>query len=525
MSIPTKKILNSSISSVLIFLAFLIAINFLASQNSVYFDLTEEKIYTTSEASKDILRNLENEVNVNFYISKDLPQDVAGTKTQLIDFMNQYQDIAGSKLKVSYNEPENTPEKAQELGEKGIPQIQFNVIEKDKYEVKQGFFGVEITSERDGEIKREAIPVIQSIDSWEYDFISAVHSVSRESVETVAFLKGHGEKDIQLQDLQKSYEVINVEIEVEGENTGFFISENKQDETSEIEKEKEFVAPVTLIIIGPTEKISNEEIAVIDEFISGGGNVIVASESIAPDLQQNLNAIPVENNLNELTKKYGIQINSDLVYDKSNSNITYQQGFFSVSKEYPFWVKALQDNFEKHPSLSGVQSVTFPWASSLSLSENEDYLAKSMISSTNQAKGMSENYNLLPDNRFSFAGGSQKTIAAFAEPKDKSSNKGMLFVVGDSDFISPGFSRQAPDNETFFMNLVDSVSNSVNLASIRSKNIIDRPIEEDSVIPDSWGPVKSKRSYWKFVSIFAGAVLINVYGVFRIMRRKKRSRQ
>ena len=269
-----------------------------------------------------------------------------------------------------------------------------------------------------------------------------------------------------------------------------FISENKTEEISEIEKEKEFVTPITLIIVGPTEKISNEEVTVIDEFISSGGNVIVASESVNPDLQQNLNSIPVENNINELIKKYGIQINSDLIYDKSNSNITYQQGFFSVSKEYPFWVKAVQDNFENHPSLSGIQSVMFPWASSLSVSESEDYLAKSMVSSTNQAKGMSENYNLLPDSRFSFVGGSKKTIAAFAEPKDKNLNKGILFVVGDSDFISPGFSRQAPDNETFFMNLVDSVSNSVNLASIRSKNIVDRPLKELE---------ESEKNYWKFI--------------------------
>ncbi len=516
MSTPiTKNLLNSSLSSVLIFLAFLIAVNFLALQNSVYFDLTEEKIYTTSEATKDILRNLENEVSVNFYISKDLPQDVAGVKTQLVDFMNQYKDIAGSKLKVSYSEPENTPEKVQELGEIGIPQIQFNVIEKDKYEVKQGFFGVEITSEKDGEIKREAIPIIQAIDSWEYDFISAVYSVSRENEETVAFLKGHGEKDVQVQDLQKSYKIVNVEIEVEGENKGLFISENKTEETSEIEKEKEFVTPITLIVVGPTEKISSEEIMVIDEFISGGGNVIVASESVNADLQQNLNAIPVENNINELTKKYGIQINSDLVYDKSNSNITYQQGFFSVSKAYPFFVKALDSNFGEHASLSGIQSILFPWASSLSISENENYFAKSMVSSTNQAKGMSENYNLLPDSRFSFAGGSKKTIVAFAEPKDENSNKGVLFVAGDSDFISSIFSRQAPDNEIFFMNLVDSVSNSVNLASIRSKNIIDRPLKDLE---------ESEKNYWKFIAIFGGAILVDIYGVFRITRRRKRNK-
>jgi len=510
-----KKILNSSVSSVLIFLSFLIAINFLVSQNSVYFDLTEEKIYTTSEASKDILKNLNNEVVVNFYISKDLPSDLIITKTQLLDSMNQYQDIAGLKLKVSYIEPENTPEKAQELAEIGIPQLQFNVIEKDKYEVKQGFFGVEITSEKDGEIKREAIPIIQAINSWEYDFISTVYSVSRDSQETVAFLTGHGEKEIQIEDLKKSYEIADVQIEIEGDNKGFYISKNKTNEDGEEQVEKEYITPLTLIIIGPEEKITSEEISVIDSFISSGGNVIVASENIVPNVQQNLIAVPVENNLNELTKKYGIEINSDLIYDKSNSNITYQQGFFSVSKPYPFWVKAVQDNFENHPSLSGVQSVTFPWVSSLKLSEKDGYIAKSLLSSTNQGKTMSDSFNLLPDNLFSFSNGSRKTIAAISEPEEENSQSGILFVVGDSDFITPNFSKQIPDNITFFMNLVDSVSNSVNLSSIRSKNIIDRPLKELD---------ESEKNYWKFVSIFAGAILIDIYGVFRIMRRKKRAK-
>ena len=263
------------------------------------------------------------------------------------------------------------------------------------------------------------------------------------------------------------------------------------------------------------EEISSEEIMVIDEFISSGGNVIVAAESVSPDLQNNLNAQIIENNINEFTEKYGIKINQDLIYDKSNSNITYQQGFFSVSKAYPFWVRALQDNFQNHPSLSGIQSVTFPWASSLSISDNEEYCVKSMISSTNQAKGMSNNYNLLPDNKVSFSGGSKKTIVAFAEPKDENSGKGILFVIGDSDFASSEFLRQAPSNGIFFMNLIDSVSNSVNLASIRSKNIVDRPLKELE---------ESEKNYWKFISIFGAAILIDIYGVSRIMRRRKRSR-
>ncbi len=508
-----KNLLNSSLSSVLIFLAFLIAINFLASQKSFYFDLTEEKIYTTSEATRDILKNLEEEVEVNFYISKDLPQDVAGVKTQLIDFMNQYQDIAGSKLKVSYYEPENTTEKVRELAEKGIPQIQFNVIEKDKYEVKQGFFGVEIISENEEGTKREAIPMIQSIDSWEYDFISAVFSVSQEKKELVAFLQGHGEKILQIPDLVKSYDVLEVKIESAEEQKGFYVEKTMSSAEDAEEEIKEFIEPITLIIAGPMMEITAEEISVLDDFIKNGGNLIVLTETISPNLQGNLEAQPVKNNLNELTKKYGIEINDNLVYDKSNFNITYQQGFFSVSKPYPFWLKLVSENFGDHPALSNIQSIMFPWSSSLTLSENNDYFARPILSSTNQGETVSENYNLLPDSYLSFVSGSKKTVAAVSQSKNEDSESGTLFVLGDSDFVSSTFIRQVPDNEIFFVNLIDSVSNSANLASIRSKNIVDRPIKDLD---------ESEKNYWKFVAIFAGAILIDVYGVFRIMKRKRK---
>ena len=509
--------IKKSLSSTIILLVFLIAVNVLALQKPLYLDLTEEKIYTISEASKEILRNLDRDINVNLYISKDLPVDLINVKTQVIDFMNQYKDIAGSKIKVSYVEPENTKEKVRELAKKGIPQIQFNVIEKDKYEVKKGFFGMEIASGKEENIKRETIPIIESVDNLEYDFISAVYSVSRDKKETLAFLRGHGEKNFELQDLKKSYEISNVKIAAEGEKKGFYVESNSKktqnnSEDSGDKEEKTFIDPITLIIGGPTTKISNEEISVIDEYIKNGGNVIILSEMVNPDLNNNLSTQTVDNNVNELTQKYGIKINSDLVYDKSNSNITYRQGFFSISKPYPFWVKVTRDNFGAHPSLSKVQSVILPWTSSLSLNENENYTPRPLFSSTDKAKVASESYDLMPDRQFFFSGGSKKTIAALAEPKDKNSKSGQILVIGDSDFASPNFTGQIPDNKTFFLNLIDSVSNSVNLASIRSKNIVNRPIKNLS---------ESEKNFWKFASVFGMAVLIDSYGGFRIARRRK----
>ncbi|MFZ2970793.1 MAG: GldG family protein, partial [Minisyncoccia bacterium] len=321
MSTPLrKKILNSSVSSVFIFLAFLVAVNFLALRNSVYFDLTEEKIYTTSEATKDILKNLKDEVDVNFYISKDLPSDLINTKTQLADFMNQYQDIAGSKLKVSYSEPENSPEKVSELAAKGIPQLQFNVVEKDKYEVKQGFFGAEIASGEGDKEKKESIPMIQSVDNWEYDFISTLYSVSREKKETVAFLSGHEEKEFDNTELLKSYDIEKVKIETSGDKKGLYIEKEvaTKDEKGEDKTvtEKVFVDPITLVIIGPSTKITEEETSVLDEYMASGGNVITMAGAVDINMSQGLSATPIsDNGLNGFIKKYGIEINSDMVYD------------------------------------------------------------------------------------------------------------------------------------------------------------------------------------------------------------------
>lgn len=65
-----KKILDLSIGSVLMVLLFLAGLNYLATQKYIYLDLTQEKVYTTSEATKNILKNLNKEVKVIFLFPK-----------------------------------------------------------------------------------------------------------------------------------------------------------------------------------------------------------------------------------------------------------------------------------------------------------------------------------------------------------------------------------------------------------------------------------------------------------------------
>lgn len=514
-----KQSLKSPQGSMVIFLVFLIAVNYLVSQKSWYMDLTQDKIYTASDASKNILGELKKPVTVTFYISKELPSDAVIFKTQVQDVLNQYEDLSKGKLSVRYEEPDNENTTVQDLASKGIPQLQSEVVERDKIEVKNFFFGAIVSSGEGESEKKEVLASIGALESFEYDFVSAVYSVSKENKEIVAFLQGHGEKTMTMTDLAKSYTVENVNISTEAEKEGFYISPVSEPADTSDESvaivEKEFVEPKSLIIAGPASNLSEAEISVLDGFVAGGGKVIVMAEKINIDLEQGFVAKNIETNINDFTRKYGIEINTDLVYDKSNEPISYtKQSYFGeiqMTSAYPFWVKAIKENFSDHPALSKIGSLTFLWSSSLKTENKDGYEIKNLITSTKDGEAVSENISITPESNLSFLSGGEETLAAISSAQG---GGGQLIVIGDSDFASPAFMRSIADNEIFFTNLVDSVSSSANLSSIRTKNIANRPIKEIS---------DSERNYWKFFAIAGGTIILSAYGFWRLRKRKRLS--
>ncbi len=497
--------LKTSKASALIFLAFLVAVNYLASQSSFYVDLTEDQIYTASDASRELLGKLENPVAVTFYISEDLPSELLLFRTQVEDVLNQYQDISRGKLTVRYESPDSSTETAQELAGKGVVQMQSQVLAKDKYEIKNFFFGAVVSSGEGDSEKTEALASVTSLDSFEYDLVSAVYSVSQESKETIAFLTGHGERSLSTADLAKSYAIKNVSISTEEGKKGFYVSEAASADASVTQAEKEFVGPKTLVVVQPTSDLAAEEIAVLDEYVAGGGKAVVLSEKINIDSSLSFTAMEVANNLNDFTKRYGIEINSDLVYDKSHAFIPY---YFI---EYPYWVKAVKDNFSEHPSLSRIEALTFLWVSSLKREDKEGYEVKDLITTTGSGELATGSIDISPLISRSYLNGSKRTLAAISTAKD---GDGEVIVIGDSDFVSPAFMEPISDNEIFFANLIDSISNSANLASIRSKSVSERPLRETS---------DSEKNAWKFAVIGGGAIVLGVYGLVRLRRRKKKS--
>ncbi|NQZ74531.1 MAG: Gldg family protein, partial [Ekhidna sp.] len=78
------------IVQLVIIVAIVVVANLLS--NSVYFrlDFTEDQRYTLSDASKDILKNLDDVVTVSAYFSEDLPPQLLSNRQDFEDMLIEY---------------------------------------------------------------------------------------------------------------------------------------------------------------------------------------------------------------------------------------------------------------------------------------------------------------------------------------------------------------------------------------------------------------------------------------------------
>src|SRR5580765_8164802 len=99
-----KKIFDSKFGLVALLLV-LVAINFLASSFHYRLDLTKEKRYTLSKATKDLLRNLDDEIRVEVFLKGNYPAGFKKLVNSVQEFLQESQEYAHGKMKVEFSDP------------------------------------------------------------------------------------------------------------------------------------------------------------------------------------------------------------------------------------------------------------------------------------------------------------------------------------------------------------------------------------------------------------------------------------
>ncbi|QQR83918.1 GldG family protein [Candidatus Peregrinibacteria bacterium] len=511
----------SALSSLLVFLILLL-VNGIGLRHFFRLDLTHNQFYALSDGSKALMNDLDDLVNVNVYFSNTLPTNLFFVRQYLEDILDELSSYSHGQLQVTYLNPD-LPEVAEEALAVGVPQVQMNLIEKDKFEVKNGFLGISISY---GD-QTEVLPVVQTILNIEYDLVSAIKKVTAAERKKIGFVTGHqepalennlslGQRDEEAltffrQGLERNYEVVEVKL-----------SDSALLNTID-----------TLVIAGSKQAYTADEQYALDQYLLNGGNVIVFLDGlgVSPELVTTAQSV----NLFDQIKHYGASINpNQLVLDVSNERVSFNDGYLNFLVAYPYWVKAVKAFFDQdHPVVGKLNSIVFPWVSSIQVSPSDSVAATVLVRSSEQAwsllaaEGMSlspqaiqaptsreqSNLAVLLSGSFSSFFEARPALSASTDSRnlDFSRAPAQLLVVGSARFITDAVVEQFEDNLSFALNAVDYLTLDDSLIDIRSKRSFETPLKELTL---------RQRQLVKWIGILLVPMAVVAYGTFRFIRRR-----
>jgi gliding-associated putative ABC transporter substrate-binding component GldG len=481
-------------TNILLIIGVIVLINYLAVQFFFRIDFTEDKRYTLSKATKDILNNLDEPVTVTAYFSGNLPPQLEQIKTEFRDMLAEYASRSRGMVAYEFVDPLKDEELKSQASQAGIPQMQVQVEEKDQLKAQNAYMGAQIQMGEESEI----IPLITSTSGLEYDLSTAIKKMSVTDKPVVGIVQGHGEAS--LSDIWEAKQALEVLHTTELVNLG--------DSLLDLNKYN------TLAILGPKDSLSVDELAKLDIFLNRGGKLFIAMDRSDVQLGREQYSHSVNTGLETWLGQMGIDVNSNVVIDIHCQKpwVQPQQGYF-MQLTIPYLIIA--QNFGDHPISSGLEQIYFDFVSSITFSGDSTLSFTPLVkSSDHSGTRPAEGYINLGQQwtEADFPLG-DLTLAAAIEGSFHGSVPTKMVVVGDGGFSSAsGQQRQVnPDNINLFVNSIDWLSDDTGLVELRTRGATSRPLDDLE---------EGKRTFLKYLNFLLPVLLAMLYGLFRYQKNR-----
>lgn len=493
----------------LLLIGIVVVINVIAVRVFARLDLTAQRVFTLADASKDLLRSLDDRVSVRAYFTENLPVPHNEKRRAVLDILNEYKAYGGRNFQFEFINPEGD-DGEREAQQQGILPIQAQVIKNDKMEVMRGYLGLVLQYED----RKEVLPVVQNLAGLEYDISSALKRLVNVTKQKIGYTTGHQEPGPDrwtqaAQVLQGQYELIPVDLS------------GSEPVPADIE---------VLLVIAPSSVMSDSATMKLDQFIMRGGKLGVFLNTMNANLQARY-AQPSEPVLQGLLETYGVRVNTDLVRDAQCATISVrqQQGPFMFSSQVPFPYLPMASGFsDENLIVKDLGSVVFFFASSLDTSglSARGISAEVLVRSSARSGRQSGFVMIDPFQEYTEEDFPEGNIplAVLLEGSFPSHSSGpsegqlspatRIVVAGDGDFMVDEYLGN-PGNLSFFANIVDYLADDAGLITIRSKNLDTPPL---APVSDGLKPVL------KYGNLILPPVLVVVYGLVRWRRRLARKK-
>src|ERR1700712_224765 len=89
----------------IVLLALLVLVNYAASNFNFRADLTAEKRYTLSPSTKQLLKGLNEQVNITIFLDGEMPKDFKKLRNSTSELLQEFKDIGKNKIKYVFEKP------------------------------------------------------------------------------------------------------------------------------------------------------------------------------------------------------------------------------------------------------------------------------------------------------------------------------------------------------------------------------------------------------------------------------------
>lgn len=336
-----KKIQKYSIAAAML---LFIAVVYLSTLFFFRADLTAEKRFSLTPATKTLLQNIDSVITVQVFLTGELPADYKKLSIATQDLLDEFRSVSGNLVQVRFEKPgediTNDTAKVRfydSLAKLGVVFEQSEVVsakaEKStnqliipsalvSFRKGQKPIAIDLRSSRkvykqfnvvndnapqeDAEATRNAAEAL-----LEFKFADAIDKLTRKYIPTLAYLVGNGEPiDYKVNDLGESL--------------------RNEYRLAVFDLKKGYPDPNmidALMIVKPTQPFTDEDKLKLDQYVMNGGKIIWCIDKLHAELdslmrsQAEYTAFDRGLQLDDILFKYGVRINPDLLQDLNCSKL------------------------------------------------------------------------------------------------------------------------------------------------------------------------------------------------------------
>ncbi|WP_373185505.1 GldG family protein [Halopseudomonas sp.] len=481
----------------LAFVAFNMASNTLLPGARI--DLTEQKLYTISDGTREILNGLEEPITLYFFFSDSASKDMVILRNyarRVEELLQEYERVAGGKIDLQIIDPQpfsEAEDRAAEFGLQAIPLPQSG---------EQLYFGLAGTNTL-GE--REVIPffALEQEGLLEYELSRLINSLAQPDKARVGIISGlplgggmnpmTGQPAapwVVFEQIRQLFEIDNLEHDI-----------------------TEVPADIDVLMLVHPKALTEQALHAVDQFVLRGGKLLAFIDPLAEadqsqEAMMDAMADGKSSDLSPLLENWGVAFDAEKVVLDARLGMSVGRGEGQLPARHIGWLEIEQPQINQDDTVTAPLSLlTVATAGALLPIEGSQTRFTPLFSSTSNSAliassaftGMQDPEVLLdgftPDsNTYHLAGRLQgPAVAAYpegvgsSEPGIQSADNINVIVIADTDMLTDRmwvqvqdfFGERVPqpwaDNGGLAINALDNLSGSEALISVRSRGDFSRP--------------------------------------------------